>query len=68
MREALGLFPEPLIPLVHAYNPSPFKGEAGGSEVKGCLWQHTEFKASLGYMNPCIKIKIKRKERKTRRE
>lgn len=38
MHEALGLFPEPHIPLVHAYNPSPFKGEAGGSEAKGCLW------------------------------
>lgn len=30
--------------------------QAGGSEVQGYPWQHSQAEASLGYMKPCLKI------------
>lgn len=45
--------------VVHAYNPSTGKVEAGKSEVQGHPPPHSEFTASLGHIGPCLKNKQK---------
>lgn len=32
-----------------SWNPSTWKGEAGGYETQGQPWLHRQFEASLGY-------------------
>lgn len=49
---------------MHACNPSTRVG-GRGSEVQGNLQLHEEFKASLGYMRPCLQ-KRRRRERRNR--
>ena len=42
--------------LDYTSNPSIWQVEAGETDVRGYLWLHEEFKASLGYMGPVSKI------------
>lgn len=51
--------------MTHTYNPSIWEVYAGGSEIQGHLWLHSEFEASPGYMKSCIK-KYKTKQNKNR--
>lgn len=41
--------------LVHICNQNTWEVEAGGSEVQGHPWLHSEFEASLGYVRLCFK-------------
>lgn len=49
---------------VHACNSNTQEVEGGGSEVQGHPQLHSEFKASLGYIKPYLKIKRRRKEKR----
>lgn len=49
--------------VMHTWNPSPQKVEAGESEVLGHPL-HSEFKASLGYMTLCLDKRGKKRKRR----
>ena len=40
----------------HAWNPSTWSVEAGGSEVPVHPQLHSEFKTNLRYIEPCLKV------------
>ena len=45
--------------MVHACSPSLSEAEAGRPGIQSHLWLHTVFKASLGYMRPCLRNRNK---------
>lgn len=48
--------------MVQTFNLSSLEAEAGESGIQSPPWLHSNFNASLGYMKPCLKKKIFRKE------
>lgn len=42
--------------VMQACNHSAWMIDTGGSGVQGHSQQHSKFKASLGYIRPCLKI------------
>jgi hypothetical protein len=44
--------------VVHIYNPSIYKAEAGGLRIQGWLGVHSGFEASLGYGGETLSQKI----------
>lgn len=43
--------------MAHSHNPSTEEVETGGLEVQAYPWRHSEYKASLGFIQTCLKKK-----------
>jgi hypothetical protein len=58
MQENLGFIPAlyKLLVVACTYNPSIPEIEAGRSEVRGCIWLHSDFDAILDYVRLCLKV------------